>query len=92
MHAMLADAGFAFGFVLIMALAAVVAIVGVFGLVLRIMGAIFRGLFGHGCGPQSPPQMTAAPRGVIECPQPHCAHLNPPGARFCAQCGVPLKR
>jgi len=78
------SAGIAAGLVLVFLFAIVVVVVGVAGLLLKIGGAVIRGLFGSaGCAGEA--------AGWRKCPARDCGHENLPPARYCAQCGVPLK-
>jgi hypothetical protein len=60
-------------------------------LVLRVLRAAGRALFGpaHGSAVRPPP-LPGADRQV--CPHERCGHVNRGMSRFCARCGRPLRR
>lgn len=95
MFALLGDAGVGLGFMLIFATALVIVVVGVIGLMLRLVGGAFRLIFGlNRPAPPSLPGGTAQEGGGTRriCPDVHCGHKNPWAARYCAQCGRLLRR
>jgi hypothetical protein len=82
---MLAQAGVASGFVLIFVFAALVVAVGMVGLFIKLIAVVVRGLFGPAdAGTNLARYHVCGTRG--------CGYENPPPARYCAQCGMPLDR
>jgi hypothetical protein len=96
LFALVGDAGVGLSFMLVIATAVVIVVVGVIGLMLRLVGGAFRLIFGIDRGGQNAfPQEGAAdfPGGNRRiCPDVRCGHKNPWAARYCAQCGRLLRR
>lgn len=96
MFALFGDAGIGLSFVLVIATALVVVVVGAVGLMLRLVGGAVRLVFG--VGRRTPPALSGqdardAGGGTRRiCPDVHCGHKNPWAARYCAQCGRLLRR
>ena len=58
-------------------------------MVTRLVGYVLRSLFSGSSGRADPTRRISARPGRI-CPDPRCAHVNSPAARYCARCGQPL--
>lgn len=54
---------------------------------MRVVGFIFRMLFGRSKASQL---SSAAPAGVVNCHSARCRAMNPAFAQYCRQCGRPV--
>ena len=82
---MFAQAGMASGFVLIFVFAVLVVTVGMIGLFIKLFAVVLRAVFGSSGA-------RAASARYNVCRTRGCGCENPPAARFCAQCGMPLRQ
>jgi len=55
----------------------------------RLIGYVFRALFGTS-STDDKRELPHAARNGRRCPRPACQHVNPSRAQFCARCGQPL--
>jgi len=85
---LLAEVGIAFGFVLVVVLAVVVAVVGAFGLAFKVLVAIVRTVFGTGKRQAiGGDDDVVAVAGRRTCGDPGCGEENVAEAVYCRQCG-----